>query len=126
MRVIGVHHVQISIPAGRDQEAERFYCGVLGLRKIAKPEALRGRGGFWCEAGESQVHIGTGPEHEIPSSKAHVAYEVDEISEWIERISEAGCEISSSVEIPGFSRFEFRDPFGNRVEIIQRIQEEER
>ncbi len=23
--------------------------------------------------------------------------------------------------IPGFDRFEFRDPFGNRVEIIQEI-----
>jgi len=31
----------------------------------------------------------------------------------------AGIHIGVSVPIPGFARFEFRDPFGNRVEIIQ-------
>jgi hypothetical protein len=29
-----------------------------------------------------------------------------------------GIEILESVAIPGYARFEFRDPFGNRVEFI--------
>lgn len=31
-------------------------------------------------------------------------------------------DIFDSVPIPNFERFEFRDPFGNRVEIIKPIQ----
>jgi hypothetical protein len=35
---------------------------------------------------------------------------------------ENGIEIGDSVPIPGYARFEIRDPFGNRVEFIQRVQ----
>jgi hypothetical protein len=33
----------------------------------------------------------------------------------------AGAQILESVPIPGYRRFEFRDPFGNRVEFIQPV-----
>jgi hypothetical protein len=32
---------------------------------------------------------------------------------------ENSIDIIEGVPIPGFERFEFRDPFGNRVEMIQ-------
>jgi SAM-dependent methyltransferase len=38
---------------------------------------------------------------------------------WRQRLSEAGLEILESIPIPGFDRFETRDPFGNRLEFIQ-------
>jgi hypothetical protein len=31
-----------------------------------------------------------------------------------------GIEVIDSLPLPGHDRFEFRDPFGNRVEFIQR------
>lgn len=54
-----IHHVQICIPKGKEKEAELFYCTLLGLKRIPKPESLTGRGGFWLEVGDRAVHIGT-------------------------------------------------------------------
>ena len=44
-------HVNITMPAGNEAAARAFYGGLLGLREIPKPEAIRGRGGVWFEAG---------------------------------------------------------------------------
>jgi len=38
-------------------------------------------------------------------------------------LKEHGIEILDSVPIPGYERFEFRDPFGNRVECIKPLTE---
>ena len=36
-----------------------------------------------------------------------------------ERLEADGIEIIEGVPIPGYNRYEFRDPFGNRVEFLQ-------
>jgi catechol-2,3-dioxygenase len=41
-----VHHAQVSIPVGAEETARAFYCGILGLNEIPKPESIAGRGGF--------------------------------------------------------------------------------
>jgi catechol 2,3-dioxygenase-like lactoylglutathione lyase family enzyme len=117
--VLGVHHVQITVGRGQEQAARRFYCEVLGLAEIGKPEGLRARGGFWLRVGDRQVHVGVEEGVDRAATKAHVAYRVDDVEAWRGRLLEAGVEILESVPIPGFRRFEFRDPFGNRVEFIQ-------
>ena len=38
-------HVQICIPEGEEIEARRFYCDVLQLEEIEKPEYLKKMGG---------------------------------------------------------------------------------
>lgn len=114
-----LHHAQITIPKGAEDEARRFYCNVLGLREVEKPDSLKGRGGLWVEIGEQQIHLGTEDGVDRTKSKAHLAYEVDNISQWQAKIGEQGIEIGDSVPIPGFERFEIRDPFGNRLEFIQ-------
>ena len=116
-----VHHVQVSIPVGAENEARDFYCGVLGLKEVPKPEALMGRGGFWLELNGFQVHFGTEDGIDRTGSKAHVAYRVDNLESWRETLTANGCDITDGIQIPGFERFEFRDPFGNRVEFLQRI-----
>ncbi|OFR88183.1 hypothetical protein HMPREF2863_00990 [Micrococcus sp. HMSC067E09] len=42
-----IHHVQISMPAGQEDEARRFYADALGLTEVQKPPSLAGRGGCW-------------------------------------------------------------------------------
>ena len=58
MEILRLHHGQISIPKGAEEKAREFYCTVLGLKEIEKPNALKGRGGFWLELGEIQIHFG--------------------------------------------------------------------
>jgi catechol 2,3-dioxygenase-like lactoylglutathione lyase family enzyme len=116
--ITGIDHVQISVPRGAEDEARRFYCDLLGLAEIEKPEALRGRGGLWLAAGALQVHIGTEDGAARDATKAHVAYRVDDVAAWRERLAQSGIDVIESIAIPGYDRFEFRDPFGNRVEMI--------
>jgi catechol 2,3-dioxygenase-like lactoylglutathione lyase family enzyme len=116
--VLRVHHVQITVAPDEVGAARQFYCGVLGLAEVEKPDALKGRGGFWLEAGGVQVHVGIEAGVERAATKAHVAYAVDDVAAWRARLAAAGVTILDSVPIPGFERFEFRDPFGNRVEMI--------
>ncbi|OIK13343.1 VOC family protein [Bacillus sp. MUM 13] len=119
--ILGVHHAQITIPKGADEEGKKFYCGMLGLQEIEKPESLKGRGGFWVKAGDMDVHVGTEDGFERLKTKAHIAYLVEDISYWRNRLQQNGVVILDSVPIQGYERFEFRDPFGNRVEMIQYI-----
>lgn len=120
MTILSLHHAQITIPKGAEDEARAFYCGVLGLNEIAKPEALAGRGGFWLEVGDRQVHVGTEDKSvDRRASKAHVAYLVDDIETARNHLRANGVDIIEGIPIPGYERFEFRDPFGNRVEFLQ-------
>jgi catechol 2,3-dioxygenase-like lactoylglutathione lyase family enzyme len=118
-RIVGLDHVQITVPRGAEEAARRFYCGVLGLPEIAKPEPLRTRGGLWLQAGDRQVHIGTEDGTDRRATKAHVAYRVEGLNAWRERLEAEGIAIEESIPIPGCRRFELRDPFGNRVEMVE-------
>ena len=119
--ILRVQHAQITIPKGAESEARAFYCGVLGLREVPKPEILLVRGGFWLEVGAFQVHIGTEDNAERANSKAHVAYEVENLDAWREKLIENDVEILEGIPIPHYHRFEFRDPFGNRVEFLEKL-----
>ena len=116
--ILGVDHVQITVPSEDVEAAREFYCRVLGLPEIEKPESLKGRGGFWLCVGDRQLHVGVEEGVDRAATKAHVAYRVDDVAAWRAKLEAAGVEILESVAIPGCDRFEFRDPFGNRVEMI--------
>jgi putative intracellular protease/amidase/catechol 2,3-dioxygenase-like lactoylglutathione lyase family enzyme len=116
----GIHHVQLTVPGGAEAEARRFYCRALGLPEIQKPADLAGRGGLWLQVGDRQVHIGVEDGVNRSATKAHVAYEVCDLEEWKRKVTALGIEVIESIPLPGHDRFEFRDPFGNRVEFNQR------
>lgn len=119
--IIGLHHAQITIPQGAEAEGKHFYCDILGLPEKAKPDSLKGRGGFWLEVGDSEVHVGTEAGFDRLTTKAHLAYQVNDIGYWINVLQQQDIQIVEGIPIPGFERFEFRDPFGNRMEMIQAL-----
>jgi len=119
--ILGLHHAQITIPTGNEKEGKAFYCGILCLPEIEKPESLKGRGGFWLKVGDRDVHVGTEDGVDRSKTKAHLAYQVSDISHWRTVLAENNVEILEGIPIPGYERFEFRDPFGNRIEMIQAI-----
>lgn len=121
--IIKVQHAQITIPKGEEERAREFYCDFLGLREIPKPESLKGRGGFWLEIGAFQIHVGTEDDFDRTKTKAHVAYEVEDLRSWREKLENRGVKILEGVPIPNYERFEFRDPFGNRVEFLEKSSE---
>lgn len=119
--ITGIHHVQITVSPEDEAAARAFYCGVLDLSEVDKPDSLKGRGGFWVQVGDRQLHIGVETGVERARTKAHVAFQVASAAEWRHRLTTAGVDILESIPIPGFDRFECRDPFGNRMEMIQAI-----
>jgi catechol 2,3-dioxygenase-like lactoylglutathione lyase family enzyme len=113
-----LHHVQITVPSHLETEARAFYCGVLGLPEIPKPDALKSRGGFWLELAGQEIHVSLEDDVQRSNTKAHLAYQVADLEAWRTKLEAAGCVVLESVPIPGFERFETRDPFGNRLEMI--------
>ncbi len=120
--LLNVNHAQITIPKGEEASAREFYCDFLGLKEIEKPESLKGRGGFWMELGGFQIHVGAEDGFDRTRTKAHLAYEVEDLEFWREKLKARGVETMEGVEIPYVKRFEFRDPFGNRVEFLERTR----
>jgi catechol 2,3-dioxygenase-like lactoylglutathione lyase family enzyme len=120
MKILHLHHVQITVAKSEEARARAFYCNLLGLPEIEKPPSLKSRGGFWLQLGDCQLHIGTEENVDRSTTKAHLAYEVDDIPAWRQKLAENGIHPLDSIPIEGHDRFEFRDPFGNRVEFIRR------
>lgn len=121
--ILGIHHVQITVPPDQVNEARDFYIGVLELTEIEKPESLKTRGGFWLQVGDRQVHVGIQSDIDRHASKAHIAYQVADIDYWRKKLTDFGITIGDSIPIVGYDRFECRDPFGNRLEMIQAISD---
>lgn len=119
MPITRLNHVMITIPRGAEAQARAFYCDLLGLPEIAKPDALAGRGGLWVQLGDLQLHIGTEDGDHRRATKAHLAYEVTDLDVWRKKLQEYA--IVESIPLPNYERFEARDPFGNRIELIQPI-----
>jgi catechol 2,3-dioxygenase-like lactoylglutathione lyase family enzyme len=118
MRVVGVDHVQLAMPAGREEDARRFYGGLLGLPETAKPPELAKRGGAWFESGSVKIHLGVDADFR-PARKAHPGLLIEGLSELVRRLREAGYVVSDDEPLPGYYRVYVHDPFGNRLELLE-------
>lgn len=117
--VCGVNHVQVNVPTASLDAARDFYLGFLGFTEIKRPDTFTSRG-IWMHAGSFEVHIGLEDGVNRSLTRAHVAYEVRDLSAWREKVERAGCPTKDQPKIPGYDRFQFRDPFGNNIELIER------
>ncbi|MDR6412275.1 glyoxalase [Paraburkholderia terricola] len=119
MRVIGIDHIQLAMPAGEEAAARRFYGGLLGMLEIPKPPHLARRGGLWFRCGSiHQVHLGV-QDSFIPARKAHPGFLVDNLSDMTVKFRHSGVEMFTDNPIVGFERVFVFDPFGNRVELLE-------
>ncbi len=125
MTVLGLEHVQLAMPSGRASDARAFYAGLLGLAEVAKPIHLAERGGCWFESGIVKVHLGV-EEDFVPARKAHPAFVIDDLDETAGRLERAGYQLRSDQPLKGFERRYVDDPFGNRIELMQRTGKLER
>lgn len=120
MSVLAIDHVQLAMPPGGEDAARAFYAGVLGLSETPKPPALAGRGGVWFESGAVKVHLGV--EQDFHSArKAHPAFLVANLAAMIACCEAAGSAITYDEPLPGYRRVHIADPFGNRIELMEKI-----
>jgi catechol 2,3-dioxygenase-like lactoylglutathione lyase family enzyme len=114
-KLLSLHHVQLAMPTGEEEAAVRFYGAILGLTQVEKPPELAPRGGVWFRDGDLGVEE---PEF-VPARKAHPAFLVRNLSTLRERIETAGYRVTDDVPLAGFHRCHVRDPFGNRLELVE-------
>ena len=78
MTILAIDHVQLAMPAGKEDEARAFYAGLLELSETPKPPELAKRGGAWFERGAVKIHLGVEADFR-PARKAHPALVVDDL-----------------------------------------------
>jgi lactoylglutathione lyase len=101
-RVIGVNHVALEV--GDVEAAVAFYCRLFDIRAVE-----RAYGGAFLDLGDQFIALfppGAGEDR-------HFGLVVDDKERARRVLAEEGVEL-----LPG-SRLDFRDPFGNRVQVVQ-------
>jgi catechol 2,3-dioxygenase-like lactoylglutathione lyase family enzyme len=119
IKIKTIDHVQLAMPRGGEEQARAFYVRTLGLTEVPKPPDLAKRGGAWFEQGAVKIHLGV-EEDFRPAKKAHPALVVEGLGEIVERCIKFGARTTPDVPFDGYRRVHVEDPFGNRLELMER------
>ena len=116
--LLPLHHVQLAMPEGKEDDAIAFYHGILGLPVVEKPDALRHRGGVWFERAGLRVHLGVEKPFS-PARKAHPAFQVASLTTMIAALEAASWPWREDIDLPGLRRLYVDDPFSKRIELLE-------
>jgi catechol 2,3-dioxygenase-like lactoylglutathione lyase family enzyme len=116
----GIDHVQLAMPPGQEERARAFYTGVLGIPEIPKPPELATRGGAWFERGALRLHLGVEADFRA-AKKAHPGLRVRDLSALVARCRAAGYPVQEAEPREGSRQAFVEDPFGNRIELVERL-----
>jgi catechol 2,3-dioxygenase-like lactoylglutathione lyase family enzyme len=119
MPLLQLDHIQLAMPEGQEETARRFYGALLGLEEAEKPDNLKKRGGCWFENGAIKVHLGVEKDFR-PARKAHPAFLVEDLASLVARLEQAGIAARRDEPLPGYERVYVDDPFGNRIELMEK------
>jgi catechol 2,3-dioxygenase-like lactoylglutathione lyase family enzyme len=119
MAIIDIHHIQLAMPPGEEESARFFYIGILGFEETPKPSNLVQRGGVWFRSNSVHLHLGIEVDFR-PAKKTHPAFVVDDLETIEKRCTATGYSIVRDEPIPGYDRMYVTDPFGNRIELLQK------
>lgn len=114
-----IDHINIAAPKLLLEKVRDFYCKALLLEDGPRPDF--GIPGFWLYGGGKPIlHLIESNNHypaEKPHYLDHIAYEVEDLQGYTERLDQLGVEYSVN-HIPDFSISQVfcRDPCGNGVE----------
>jgi catechol 2,3-dioxygenase-like lactoylglutathione lyase family enzyme len=118
MRIMGIDHVQLAMPRGKEKEARAFYDGLLGIPEVQKPPNLAKRGGCWFVRDTLRIHLGVEDDFR-PARKAHPAFLVEDLAGLRQRLEAAGFTPRTEEPLEGYNRIYVNDPFGNRIELLE-------
>jgi catechol 2,3-dioxygenase-like lactoylglutathione lyase family enzyme len=123
--IVGIDHVNLLIDAGDGElkRAAKFYEELLGLQPLERPSNTdSGRPGAWYQCGAQQLHLTTedGAGAVNRASRRHPAFRVANLEAIRSKLEAAGVEIIAGNRFPGQERFFVRDPWGNRLEFVER------
>jgi catechol 2,3-dioxygenase-like lactoylglutathione lyase family enzyme len=102
-----------------------FYRDVLGLRSVGDPGELAAT--FRLDDGGMLLffapRLSSQPGRPVPShgttGAGHVAFSVQKLDDWRDRLRAAEIDIEQEVDWDGGRSIYFRDPAGNSVELVE-------
>ena len=94
-------------------------CSSDLLAELPKPADMTARGGCWFALGDRQLHLGVEGDFR-PARKAHVALATDALDALRARVEAHGHPTKDDSPVDGRYRFFTEDPFGNRIEFMDR------
>jgi catechol 2,3-dioxygenase-like lactoylglutathione lyase family enzyme len=118
MGLLQIDHIQLAMPQGGEDDAQRFYRDLLGLAEVEKPHNLKKRGGCWFEKDTIKVHLGVEVDFR-PARKAHPGFLVRDLQALAEKLAAAGVAVKRDEPLEGYDRIYVDDPFGNRIELME-------
>src|SRR5579875_3546456 len=116
VKVHRLQHVSVPRPRGSEDEARRFYGGVLGLEEVAVPASLVHLDLVWYRLGDDELHLFANDQG-ANNAAQHFCIQVDDLEAMRRRLTAADVEIQEVTEIHNRPRFNCHDPFGNLIEI---------
>ncbi|MBM7780321.1 glyoxalase [Arthrobacter tumbae] len=114
---LGLHHVQLALPPGGEDDCRRFYIDILGLTEVEKPPVLAARGGLWVRADSLEIHLGV-EEDFRPQKKAHPGILVHDLDALAAQVEAHGLTPEWDENLPNMRRFYLPDNNGNRLEFL--------
>ena len=105
-------------PVGRARHAHSTRASSAS--QVQKPPNLAKRGGCWFERGPLKIHLGVEADFRA-ARKAHPALLVEDLPGLKAAIEAAGFTPKSDEPLPGYERTYVEDPFGNRIELLERV-----
>lgn len=124
MELIAIHHVSLVV-ADTDRALE-FYQGLLGLAVDPQRPDL-GYPGAWLIIGAQQIHLLQVPNPDPREGRPahggrdrHLAMSVRDLNGVVERLDRAG--VGYSLSRSGRRALFCRDPDGNALEMIEKIE----
>lgn len=121
MGIFRLQHTTIPMPEGANDEARRFYGGVLGLPEKPVPPALSAERIVWFSVSDDgdELHVLAEEGFEPSRSGQHLCLVVSDLEATRQALVDDGVEIGEEPPIHNRPRFSFRDPFNNKVEITE-------
>jgi catechol 2,3-dioxygenase-like lactoylglutathione lyase family enzyme len=113
--IVRLDHVLITIPPNTREEARKFYTETLLLKEIL---GTHPNGALWLKLGDIELHIREESGHQSDSAR-HPAFVVKNLVASKDFLLKINIEINFSSMIEGRDRCFFRDPWGNRFELIE-------
>lgn len=116
IRFTKIDHVAVMIPTGQQAAARQFYGDLLQLKEIPGQHP---RNAIWYEMADIQLHLVEEERTTELLSGRHPAFVVESLESAKSYLQSHGVGIAYTSKIEGRERAFFRDPFGNRVEMIE-------
>ncbi len=113
MTILGIDHVQITVPRDRETEVRHFYETVLELPAVTGPRTIPAAVLCFALDEATQLHVVLEDNPFRPPLNDHFAVAVEDVDAVKRRLTD------HNVGYTGREHIFVQDPFGNRIEILK-------